>query len=99
LAAYFRLRLFYPIGLALACWVLASGRAGWFAQAGVCIGFSVLACAPLDATENMALLRMLDKGADDATARMAAICATIKFFLAGVVVLYVLVGLPFALFT
>jgi len=84
--------------LALACWWLANGGTGWFAQTGVCIGFSVLTCAPLDASENVALLRMLDKGADNATARLALMCAAIKFFLATLAVLYVLIALPMFLF-
>ncbi|PPK73916.1 hypothetical protein B0F87_11327 [Methylobacter tundripaludum] len=95
----FAFLLAYPLGLALSCWALANGGSGWFAQAGVCIGFSVLACTPMDAAENMALLGMLDKGANDAAARLAAICATIKFFLAGVAVLYVFIGLPLSLFS
>jgi len=74
----FAFLLAYPLGLALACWALANDGSGWFAQAGVCIGFSVLACAPLDAAENAALLSMLDNGTNDSAARIAAICAAIR---------------------
>ncbi len=95
----FAFLLAYPLGLALACWALANGGSGWFAQTGICIGFSVLVCVPLDAAENIALLRMLDKGADDVTARVAAVCAAIKFLLAGLAMLYVVIALPFSFLT
>lgn len=95
----FAFLLAYPLGLALACWTLANGGSGWVAQAGICTGFLVLLCTPLDAAENIALLRMVDKGADGAIVRVAAVCAVIKFLLAGLAMLYLLIALPFLFLT
>ena len=77
----FAFLLAYPVSLALGCRILARRNAGWFDRVGIQLSYALFACIPLDATENVALLRMLDIGASNGLARLAAICATIKFAL------------------
>lgn len=44
-------------------------------------GWGVLACIPLDATENLLLWHMLDAGVSDGLMHLATISATLKFLL------------------
>ncbi len=71
----------YPVSLGLGCRMLARRNAGWFDRVGQQLSYAVFACIPLDATENLALLRMLDVGASSSSTRIAGIAATIKFAL------------------
>lgn len=73
--------LVYPLLLSLVCAMLAASPGNSMAPLGVFLAWAVLACAPLDAVENLALLRMLDLGASGAMARLAALCAGLKFTL------------------
>ena len=77
----FAFLLAYPVSLGLGCRILARRNAGWFDRVGQQFSYAVFACIPLDATENLALLRMLDAGASSGMARIAGIAATIKFAL------------------
>ena len=85
--------LAYPISLGLGCRLLARRSAGMFDHVGVTLSYAVLVCMPLDAVENLALLRMLESGASDSMARVAAVSATIKFGLVLVAIVYLIVGL------
>lgn len=71
--------LVYPVTLALACRLLAGGLGDGLTRAGRRVSWAVLACAPLDAMENLALSAMLTRGADPFLASAASLCAGIKF--------------------
>lgn len=68
----------YPTALALACAMLADLRADPVATIGAFVAWAVLAAIPLDAIENLA---MLAQGASQSLARLASLCAGIKFTL------------------
>jgi hypothetical protein len=74
--------VFYPLLLSLACAMLAESPFNSMAAVGIFISWAVLAAGPLDAVENIALLRMLDVGASGFMARLAGWCAGVKFVLA-----------------
>ncbi|HEX5725201.1 MAG TPA: hypothetical protein VFX98_07025 [Longimicrobiaceae bacterium] len=82
--------LAYPLLLSLACVLLAGTGPGGWARAGRFLAWAVLPAGLLDGIENAALLRMLEHGAADAPARVAGVCASLKFFLVGCAVAYVL---------
>ncbi|MRR12261.1 hypothetical protein EG835_07305 [bacterium] len=73
--------LLYPPAFSLACARLAWARQGREFSIGTVLSVPVLLAAPLDAIENLALLRMLAHGPTNALARTAAICAGAKFTL------------------
>ena len=73
--------VFYPLLLSLACAMMAESPHNETAVVGVFISWAVLGSGPLDAVENLALLRMLDAGASGGLARLAGWCAGIKFLL------------------
>jgi hypothetical protein len=73
--------LLYPLAFSLGCAALAgSPRSSW-AYVGAFLAWAVLAAAPLDALENYALLRMLSRSPTNSLARLAALCAGLKFML------------------
>ena len=59
-----------------------------FDRLGAILRRAILLCIPLDATENLALWRMIDRGASEPLAHLAAVCATIKFLLVMVTALW-----------
>ncbi len=61
--------------------LVRSPSATTFDRVGAVLAKAVLACIPLDATENLLLWRMLDHGADSSLVLLASLCATIKFLL------------------
>jgi len=71
----------YPLLLSLACAMLAESPHNRLAEVGIFISWAVLVSGPLDAVENLALLRMLDHGASEPLARLAAWSAGVKFLL------------------
>ncbi len=71
----------YPSALSLGCAMLADSGVGAMAALGTAVAWAVLLAAPLDAVENLALLRMLDRGADGRMALLAGLCASVKFVL------------------
>lgn len=77
----FAFLVFYPLAISLACAMLADSPQNKMAVVGAFISWAVLAAGLLDAAENIALLRMLDGGASDFLARLAAWCAGVKFTL------------------
>jgi hypothetical protein len=82
----------YAIAIALGV-LLASGRhKGWFTVLGMWIGWGSLAAALFDATENLALWKILLGEFESAWPSVAAVCATIKFGLIGLGIGYALLG-------
>ncbi len=77
----FAFLLAYPVSLGLGCRILTRRNASWFDRVGRQLSNAVFACIPLDAIENVALLRMLDSGASSGMTRLVGIVATIKFAL------------------
>ncbi len=73
--------VFYPLALALACAMLSGSSFNKMAAVGVFISWAVLLAGPLDAIENLALLRMLATSGSDFLARLAGFCAGVKFAL------------------
>ena len=71
----------YPPTLSLCCAMLSESRFNSMAAVGVFLSWAVLAAGPIDATENVALLRMLEHGAASTPSRIAAWCAGLKFML------------------
>ena len=71
--------LCYPLALSLACAMLADAPHNPVPMIGAFVAWAVLAAIPLDAVENLAMLRMVDHGASDALARLATWCAGLKF--------------------
>jgi len=82
----------YPLAFAFACGMLAVHDPS-SAAIGSFIACAVLLAAPLDAVENIALLRMLDAAPSDALARLAAVCAGLKFALVLAAFGYLVLGL------
>lgn len=87
----FALLIFYPISLSLACAMLADSPNNERAIVGAFISWAVLFAGPLDMSENLALLRMLDTGANNVLAQIAGWCAGLKFILAYSSIGYILV--------
>ena len=71
----------YPILLSLGCAMLSQNSANTLPAVGIFISWAVLAACPLDALENLALLRMLHHGASPALAQAAGWFAGLKFLL------------------
>ncbi len=81
----------YPLTLSLACAMLAGRSGGVLAQVGIALSWAVLAAAPLDAVENLAMLHMLGHGAGTLPARIAGGCAALKFTLVILTFVYLVV--------
>lgn len=72
----------YPALLSLAC-VRVAGSASGFARVARATAWAVLAAAPLDAVENLALVQLLLSGPSEGWAQLARACAVPKFALVG----------------
>lgn len=77
----FAFLLVYPLLLSLAGAMLADPRGSSLAVAGLFTSWLVLAAAPLDALENISLLRVLHRGPTPFLTRLAWWCAVLKFSL------------------
>ncbi|MBK7432419.1 MAG: hypothetical protein IPI66_00080 [Chitinophagaceae bacterium] len=84
--------LFYAGFLYLASLKIYTGFGGAFGKAGKWIGRGALLAGVLDILENTGMLMSLNGHISDPVALLTAICATIKWVLAGVALLYVLTG-------
>lgn len=73
--------LVYPAWLSLAAARLGARVGGRWERAGVLVAWLMLAAIPLDATENLALIRQLEGGASELQAALAWGCAVPKFLL------------------
>ncbi len=82
--------LAYPAWFSLAAARLGARLGGAWQRAGIFVAWVVLAAAPLDAVENLALIRQLRDGASELHAALAWGCAVPKFFLIGVAAAYLM---------
>jgi hypothetical protein len=89
----FVLLLLYPATLSLACTMIAGSAPGLMATVGNIFSWAVLLCTPLDAFENIMLLKMLSGFCNSPIPQLTTISATLKFFLFVSSVLYMLVML------
>jgi hypothetical protein len=85
--------LLYPWAFSLACALLARHTAPALAPGGIAIAWIVLLAAPLDATENLALLQMLDGRTLAPWPQLSTGCASVKFALVVAAVAYLPLGL------
>ena len=84
--------LLYPVSLSLLCALIAgyeSGAVGFF---GVLVAWGVLLTGPLDAVENLAILRMLSGSVAAPFPQVATVAATVKFTLLFGAFFYIGVG-------
>lgn len=77
----FAFLILYPLLFSLACGMLANSLNNARAVVGTYLSWAILLAGPLDIFENLALLRMLDVGANDLLAQIAGWCAGLKFIL------------------
>ena len=71
--------LCYPLALSLACGRLADAPGNPVPMIGAFVAWAALAAIPLDAVENLAMLRMVDQGGRETLAKVATWCAGLKF--------------------
>jgi hypothetical protein len=86
----FVLLLIYPATVSLACTMLVGSGEGLTATIGVVLSWAVLFCTPLDAFENVMILRMLSGSCDSPIPQLTTFAAGLKFFLMVVIVCYML---------
>lgn len=86
----FLLLLLYPAALSLACTMTAGSGEGVTAIVGIVFSWAVLLCAPLDAFENLMILRMLSGSCDSPVPQLTAISASMKFTLFALSIIYML---------
>ncbi len=89
----------YPITIALGCVLVSrslSSRALPLAVLGVWLAWGQLLAGILDGVENYALIQVLLGGQDVLMPALARACATVKFALVGIGILYVLAGAAMA---
>ena len=87
--------LAYSLTIGLACiWAGGIvGRQGWpLARLGLPLGWGIGLAAVLDAFENLSLAVMLFSSPSGAWSQIAALCATVKFLLIGLALLWVAYG-------
>lgn len=83
----------YALALAFGTLLAAQKHAGWILSLGVVAGYGAFVAALFDAVENFALWRVLLGAAESTYPAIAAYCATIKFSLLFLGLIYCLVGL------
>jgi hypothetical protein len=69
----------YPVCLSLWVSLMARGAKGWLATTGVLLSWGVLFSGPLDAIENLAMLKMLTDQPTEILVKVASISALLKF--------------------
>lgn len=94
--------LFIPVyvaTLAFFCLLAARGApaSSWWAAAGICLATLQIAAGLLDVIENVVLLRMIGGKVSEGAARLAQLCARVKFGLIFLGLAYVLAGAGIAL--
>jgi hypothetical protein len=82
--------LIYPAWLSLCASLLGTRLGSRWWRLGLATSWLVLGAAPLDALENYALIRQLMHGPSDLHAQLAWGCATGKFALVGVSILFLM---------
>ncbi len=90
----FAFLLVYPWLFASSIVLLLRNRSrALLVRSGRVLSRAVLLCIPLDALENLVLWRMIDVGATDGLARVAATAASVKFLLLLCAVLWCIAAL------
>lgn len=87
----FAFLILYPLLFSLACGMLANSPNNARAVVGAYLSWAILLAGPLDIFENLALLRMLDAGANQFLAQVAGWCAGLKFTLVYSSIGYILI--------
>lgn len=82
----------YALTLALGILLAAGRHPGWFARLGAWLGWGALAAALFDAVENYSLWQFLLGDFQSLWPRLAALCATVKFSLLLLGLMYALIG-------
>ena len=77
----FLLLLFYPVLLSLSCMLVARYVSHPLAALGIVLSWTVLLAGPLDAIENIFILRMLSRGPSNLLCHLATISSAFKFAL------------------
>jgi hypothetical protein len=86
--------LFYPAALSLACVLLDGSTAGLTSiRVGIILSWGVLFCIPLDACENILILKMLSGCCHSPIPEFTTLVAALKFFLITISLIYLLIGL------
>jgi hypothetical protein len=70
----------YALALSLGLLLAGNGKVNWYRSVTVWLGWGALLAALFDAVENYSLWQELSAGAFVPFAKVAAICASIKFF-------------------
>ena len=86
----FMLLLVYPAAVSLACTMLIGSGDNLTATLGVGLSWAVLLCTPLDAFENVMILRILSGSSAPPAPQLMTLAAGLKFFLMVVIVCYML---------
>jgi len=84
--------LIYPAALSLACVMASGSKTGLMANAGGKLSWAVLFCTPLDFTENIFILKMLDGALQTPIPQLTTFVSLIKWVLIVIVLLYLLTG-------
>lgn len=89
--ADFFMLLLYPVVFSLACVILSETVDGLMQSIGIGLSWAVLCCMPLDALENMLILKMLDGSTDKPIPQITTVAAIMKFILILAALLYIIV--------
>jgi len=84
--------LSYALTISLACWLVADRHSGWYSKIGSWFGLVGFLAAFFDAIENIALWNLLSGNITQFLPVLAFWCATIKFTLIILGILYALIG-------
>jgi len=82
----------YAFALAFGTLLAAGRHGGWFKSLGAAAGYGAFAASLFDAVENYALFQVLSGAFNSSYPMIAAVCATIKFLLLVMGLLYAIVG-------
>jgi hypothetical protein len=89
--ADFFMLLIYPVVFSLACVILSETVGGSMHSIGIGLSWAVLCCMPLDALENVRILKMLDGLTDKPIPQITTVAAILKFILVLSALLYIIV--------
>ncbi len=90
--------VFYSLFLYLSATKLSNSFNGGFGKAGRQLGKASLVVAALDFIENLGMFKMLDGSITNGIAMFTSVCSTIKWLLAIIIVLYILLTAPLVLY-
>jgi hypothetical protein len=90
---------FYSLFLFFAAAQLANYFTGDFNKWGKILGKAAFVVAALDIAENILLFQMLNGNTSEAVVLLTSVCAAIKWLLAIIIVLYILLTAPLAVYS